>query len=84
MILYAPHMCKNPWRPEESVGSPRTRLIDGCELPNMGVGTKLRSPKSTASLILTAESSVKHLDPVFHSLVYKPIVFWNVLENMKI
>lgn len=52
MILCAHHVCRNLWKPE----------LDGCEQPNEGIGTKLRSPESTES---ARNCEIISLAPVF-------------------
>lgn len=36
-------ICICLWRPEEGVSSPRVRVRDGCELPNVGAGNPART-----------------------------------------
>lgn len=35
-------VCPCPWRPEEGVESPGARVVDFCELPDMGAGNQTR------------------------------------------
>lgn len=44
-----PHACRNPWRPEDTVGSPRTGVTDGCQLLRVCWKLKLRFSCSARS-----------------------------------
>lgn len=45
-------ICICLWRPEEGVGSPRVRVRDGCELPNVGA----RNPARTLQAYINCQA----------------------------